>query len=122
MKAPDMVYMPPDTFHMAPSDEDINNGYPARHEPDLIKAFWKEAAKKANEGKVRSQFIVKKNVPIYPDTLVWVRDFSYSYNEPMTKRYFSHPAFRNYPVVGVNWNQASVFCEWRTQYLNSFLD
>jgi gliding motility-associated lipoprotein GldK len=82
----------------------------------------KEAAKKVNEGKVRSQFIVKKNVPIYPDTLVWVRDFSYSYNEPMTKRYFSHPAFGNYPVVGVNWNQASVFCEWRTQYLNSYLD
>jgi gliding motility-associated lipoprotein GldK len=82
----------------------------------------KEAAKKSNEGKVRSQFIVKKDVKVYPDTLVWIRDFSYSYNEPMTKRYFSHPAFGNYPVVGVNWNQATVFCEWRTLYLNSYLD
>jgi hypothetical protein len=53
----------------------------------------KAAAKKANEGKMRSIFIDKKDVKVYPDTLVWVRDFSYSYNEPMTKRYFSHPAF-----------------------------
>src|SRR5436190_16469570 len=43
----------------------------------------KEAAKKENAGKSRSKFIIKKDVGIYPDTLVWIRDFSYSYNEPM---------------------------------------
>jgi gliding motility-associated lipoprotein GldK len=70
----------------------------------------------------RSQYIVKTNTPIYPDTMVWIRDFTYSYNEPMTKRYFSHPAFGNYPVVGVNWNQATAYCDWRTHYMNSFLE
>jgi len=40
----------------------------------------------------------------------------------MTKRYYSHPAFGNYPVVGVSWTQATVFCEWRTRYLNASLE
>lgn len=82
----------------------------------------KEAAKRENASKPRSQFIDRFPVSIYPDTLVWMRDFSYSYNEPMTKRYFSHPAFGNYPVVGVNWKMAEAFCNWRTTYLNSFLE
>jgi formylglycine-generating enzyme required for sulfatase activity len=82
----------------------------------------KEAARRENAGKPLSSFIVKKDTPIYPDTLVWIRDFSYSYNEPMTKRYFMHPSFGDYPVVGVSWKQAVAFCEWRTHYLNAYLD
>lgn len=210
-KPPGMVYIPPGTFHMGPSDEDMNYAFTTRNRQTSISGFWmdateitnneyrqftnwvrdsiaavqmqygkdvdgrfqidwkkaamikwgdkatiekinamivqpdnrifgrkeidpnvlkyhsevfdlKAAAAKGNEGKPRSQFIVKKDVKVYPDTLVWIRDFSYAYNEPMTKRYYSHPAFGNYPVVGVNWNQATVFCEWRTSYLNAYLE
>jgi formylglycine-generating enzyme required for sulfatase activity len=63
----------------------------------------------------RSSFIMHESVAVYPDTLSWIRDFSYSYNEPMTYKYFNHPAFEDYPVVGVNWNQARAFCNWRTR-------
>jgi sulfatase modifying factor 1 len=83
---------------------------------------YKEAAQRENADKPRSTFVVKKDTPIYPDTLVWIRDFSYSYNEPHAKKYFSHPAYGAYPVVGVSWKQATAFTEWRTHYLNSFLE
>lgn len=100
--------------------------------------FWidyKQAAKRSNsfnyetqryEGNVvneegdvvpienRSSFLMRESVPVYPDTLVWIRDFAYTYNEPFTLKYFGHPAFDDYPVVGVTWKQANAFCNWRT--------
>jgi len=69
----------------------------------------------------RSVYVRKEELNIYPDTLCWIHDYSYSYNEPMTERYFWHPAYDNYPVVGVNWRQARAFCIWRTELLNSYL-
>lgn len=96
---------------------------------------YKQAAKRANsfnfetqkyEGNIinekgefvpienRRSFLMREMVPVYPDTLVWMRDFTYAYNEPYTKKYFSHVGFDDYPVVGVTWKQAKAFCKWRT--------
>lgn len=61
-----------------------------------------------------TNFIRKHEVPVYPDTTVWVRQFAYSYNEPIAMQYNWFTAFNNYPVVGVNWIQANAFCDWRT--------
>jgi gliding motility-associated lipoprotein GldK len=69
----------------------------------------------------RSVFIKKDVINVYPDTLCWIHDYSYSFNEPMTNMYFWHPAYDEYPVVGVNWRQARAFSIWRTQLLNNFL-
>ena len=69
----------------------------------------------------RSAFVIRDVINVYPDTLCWISDFTYSYNEPYTNMYFWHQAYDNYPVVGVNWKQARAFSIWRTQYLNSFL-
>ena len=51
-----------------------------------------------------------------PDTLVW-RD-PRAYNEPYVNYYLRHPAYRDYPVVGVSWLQANEFCKWRTDRVN----
>ena len=90
--------------------------------------YWidlKEAARKSNreQGMTdRSVFIKKDVINVYPDTLAWIHDFTYSFNEPMTNMYFWHPAYDEYPVVGVTWKQARAFSIWRTQLLNSFLE
>jgi len=207
-----MVFVPPGTFHMGPSDEDINYNFTARNKQVSISGFWmdateitnndyrqfvnwvrdslsavqlgfikpskdgdtavdwnkaktinygnrstleklntlvlapdnrlynrieidpskleynvqgfdlKEAAKRENANRPRKDFAYRYSEKIYPDTLVWMRDFSYSYNEPMTKRYYAHPAFGNYPVVGITWKKAVAFCHWRSHRLNSFLE
>jgi sulfatase modifying factor 1 len=207
-----MVYVSPGTFHMGPSDEDINYNFTARNKQVSISGFWmdateitnneyrqfvnwvrdslaavqlgfmktspdgdtaidwnkaytinysnrstleklntlvlapdnrlynrigldptklvydvqgfdmKEAAKRENANRPRKDFIFRYPQAVYPDTLVWMRDFSYSYNEPMSKRYYAHPSFGNYPVVGVTWKQAIAFCAWRSHYLNSYLE
>jgi formylglycine-generating enzyme len=69
----------------------------------------------------RQRFIIDEAIQVFPDTLCWVRDFTYSFHDPMTNMYFWHPAYDNYPVVGVTWVQAKAFSVWRTQLLNSWL-
>lgn len=54
-----------------------------------------------------------------PDTLVWRRPLSY--NEPYVNNYLRHPAYQDYPVVGVSWVQATEYCEWRTDRVNELI-
>lgn len=76
-----------------------------------------EAAARAKTGR-RKDFIRQEITSIYPDTTVWIKDFEYSYNEPMHNDYFWHDAYSDYPVVGVSWTQAKAFCNWRTKFKN----
>ncbi len=69
----------------------------------------------------RQRFIIEEVINIYPDTLCWVRDFTYAFHDPMTNMYFHHPAYDNYPVVGVTWQQAKAYSNWRSWLLNSWL-
>ena len=54
-----------------------------------------------------------------PDTLVWRSPMGF--NDPYVEYYFRHPAYNNYPVVGVSWVKANDFCLWRTDRVNEQL-
>lgn len=60
-------------------------------------------------------------VNVYPDTTAWVNDFENAYNEPYTRMYFAHGGYSDYPVVGVSWEQANAFANWRTEFLRRSL-
>ena len=49
---------------------------------------------------------------VFLNTQVWISDFMMSYNEPMRDYYFVHPAYNDYPVVGVSQWQATLYCQW----------
>lgn len=69
----------------------------------------------------RSVYLHTETINVYPDTLAWIHDYTYSFNDPLTEKYFWHPAYDHYPVVGVNWSQARAFSVWRTELLNNYL-
>jgi sulfatase modifying factor 1 len=105
-----------------PQDQWIN-GYKELDVAKLVYKYeylkMKSAAFSAqNKIRDRKKHVVVKNIAIYPDTLCWVRDFTYSYNEPFARNYFSHPAFDGYPAVGITWDQANAFGYWRTELWN----
>lgn len=61
----------------------------------------------------------KEHLATLPDTLVWRE--KQSHNEPYVQYYYRHPAYKNYPVVGISYEQAQAFCKWRTERVKTFL-
>ncbi len=109
-----------DTMYI-PLEESYNGQRTIDVEHLKFRYRWMDIQKAArSKTQKRSDFIITEEVAVYPDTAVWIKDFNYSYNEPMHNDYFWHTAFDDYPVVGVSWKQAKAFTQWRTLYHNAF--
>lgn len=126
-----MVTIPAGTFHMGQADQDIAATQINFNKQITIGGFYMDDTEITNnEYRQFVEAILQDSVQMvgeeeimeryYPDTTVWVRDFTHHMGDPLMVYYYSHPAFDDYPVVGVSWEAAKYFSRWRTDYLNAY--
>jgi gliding motility-associated lipoprotein GldJ len=125
---PGLVFVEGGTFTMGRVEQDVNydwNNVPKRV---TVSSFYMDETEVRNldylEYLYWTQRVYGADYPeiftqALPDTLVWREKLAY--NEPYVLYYLRHPAYRDYPVVGVNWLQASNFASWRTDRVNEFI-
>lgn len=126
-----MVTIPAGTFHMGQADQDVAATQINFNKQITIGGFYMDDTEITNnEYRQFMEAILQDSAQIvgedeimelyYPDTTVWVKDFSHHMGDPLMVYYYSHPAFDDYPVVGVSWEAAKYFSRWRTEYLNEY--
>lgn len=125
---PGLVLIEGGTFTFGRSEQDVTydwNNIPRRV---TVSSFYMDETEVTNfsyleylywTGRVFGPSYPEVYVKALPDTLVWREKMAY--NEPYVEYYLRHPAYRDYPVVGVNWLQANDFCAWRTDRVNEFI-
>lgn len=122
---PGLVAIEGGTFVMGGSaDADMGYEYNNVRAKKSINSFYMDETEVSNQDWLDYLHWIKRNFPTdyeayynaLPDTLVWRRPLSY--NEPYVDNYLRHPAFEDYPVVGVSWDQAQGYCQWRTDAVN----
>lgn len=126
--APGLVLVEGGTFTMGRVQDDVMHDWNNSPNQQHVQSFYMDETEVTNKMYMEYLDWLKRVFPpedenyknIYvgalPDTLVW-RD-RLGYNETMTNNYLRHPAYGDYPVVGVNWIQAVEFSKWRTDRVN----
>jgi gliding motility-associated lipoprotein GldJ len=126
--APGLILVEGGTFTMGKIEDDVMHDWNNTPTQQHVQSFYMDETEVTNKSYMEYLFWLKKVFPpteenyknIYdgalPDTLVWRNRLGY--NETMTNNYLRHPAYGEYPVVGVNWVQATEFAKWRTDRVN----
>ncbi|XOV68601.1 MAG: SUMF1/EgtB/PvdO family nonheme iron enzyme [Fluviicola sp.] len=125
---PGLVLVEGGTFTMGRTEQDVMfdwNNRPARvtvssfymDQTEVTNFHWLEYLYWIGRAYGESYPMVQKNA--LPDTLVWRSKLGD--NEKYVDYYLRHPAYRDYPVVGVSWLQANDFCKWRTDRVNEYI-
>ncbi|MFD0863991.1 gliding motility lipoprotein GldJ [Sungkyunkwania multivorans] len=125
---PGLVFIEGGTFTMGKVQDDIMHDWNNTPTQQHVQSFYMDETEVTNIMYVEYLYWLNSMFPpedpkyrkIYngalPDTLVWRNRLGY--NEVMTNNYLRHPAYAEYPVVGVNWIQAVQFSDWRTDRVN----
>jgi gliding motility-associated lipoprotein GldJ len=125
---PNLVFIEGGTFTMGKVQDDPMKDWNNTPTQQHVQSFYMDEHEVTNLMYLEYLDWLKKTFPptesnfknIYygavPDTLVWRNPLGF--NENMTNNYLRHPAYRKYPVVGVNWVQAVEFSKWRTDRVN----
>ena len=126
--APGLVMVEGGTFTMGKVQDDVMHDWNNSPNQQHVMSFYMDETEVTNVMYMEYLDWLKRIFPpdqenyknIYegasPDTLVWRNRLGY--NETMTNNYLRHPAYAEYPVVGVNWIQATEFSKWRTDRVN----
>ncbi|MBC7861419.1 MAG: SUMF1/EgtB/PvdO family nonheme iron enzyme [Bacteroidia bacterium] len=113
-----MVYLPGGSFGTLIADTKVGSEHESQYRVTSVSSFHMYPFEVSNllyrtfvsEIKTKDTALYRE---VLPDTLVW-RD-KLVYNEPYVDYYFRHPAYNNYPVVGVSYEQCELFCKWLTE-------
>ena len=124
---PGLVYIPGGTFVMGRTQEDVMGDWNNPQRRVTIESFYMDEHEVRNIDWLEYLTWLRRVYVSYPevykkalpDTLVWREQLAY--NEPMVSNYLRFPAYAEYPVVGVNWEQATEYCVWRTDRVNEQL-
>lgn len=103
-----------------PKAERINNERIIDSRKLLYSYHWEDIESAVKDRSRGTQYLKKESIAIYPDTTVWIKDFNYAYNEPLYDGYFWHSAYKDYPVVGVTWDQARAYCNFKTKLKSDY--
>ena len=122
--APGLVFVEGGTYTMGKVQDDVMHDWNNSPNQQHVQSFYMDETEVTNLMYLEYLDWIKRVYPptddnfkkLYagavPDTLVWRNRLGYS--EMMVENYLRHPAFMNYPVVGVSWIQAVEYANWRS--------